>query len=93
MSDDLTKLRQEFAEFKHATTREFDKQEKRIKELEKDLEEKNSKLIQYVNNLMKKADTLITNKWTALRRTQVIDRQKLNQLENEIGYLSRNNKK
>ncbi len=92
MSDDVKALRDEFEKFKKIATKEIEAQAKAIRKLQdenKELREADKKLTTYVNNLMKKADNLIQSKFAALRRTQVIDRQKLNDLDSEVAQLSR----
>ncbi|BBA65370.1 predicted ORF [Xanthomonas phage XacN1] len=92
MSDDVKALRDEFEKFKKMATKEIEAQAKAIRKLQdenKELREADKKLTTYVNNLMKKADNLIQTKFAALRRTQVIDRQKLNDLDSEVAQLSR----
>ncbi len=92
MSDDVKALRDEFEKFKKMATKEIEAQAKAIRKLQdenKELREADKKLTTYVNNLMKKADNLIQSKFAALRRTQVIDRQKLNDLDSEVAQLSR----
>lgn len=92
MSDDVNALREEFERFKKMATKEIEAQAKAIRKLQddnKELREADKKLTTYVNNLMKKADNLIQSKFAALRRTQVIDRQKLNDLDSEVAELSR----
>lgn len=92
MSDDVKALREEFEKFKKMATKEIEAQAKAIRKLQdenKELREADKKLTTYVNNLMKKADNLIQSKFAALRRTQVIDRQKLNDLDSEVAHLSR----
>lgn len=95
MSDDVTALRKEFEKFKNQATKEIEAQAKAVRELQnkvKSLEGEHGKLVTYVNNLMKKAENLILSKFAQLRRTQVIDRQKLNDLDSEVGRISRQNK-
>lgn len=92
MNDDVKALRDEFEKFKKMATKEIEAQAKAIRKLQdenKELREADKKLTAYVNNLMKKADNLIQSKFAALRRTQVIDRQKLNDLDSEVAQLSR----
>jgi predicted transcriptional regulator len=92
VSDDVKALREEFERFKKMATKEIEAQAKAIRKLQddnKELREADKKLTTYVNNLMKKADNLIQSKFAALRRTQVIDRQKLNDLDSEVAELSR----
>lgn len=92
MSDDVKALRDEFEKFKKMATKEIEAQAKAIRKLQdenKELREADKKLTTYVNNLMKKADNLINTKFASLRRTQVIDRQKLNDLDSEVAQLSR----
>lgn len=92
MSDEVKALREEFEKFKKMATKEIEAQAKAIRKLQddnKELREADKKLTTYVNNLMKKADNLIQSKFAALRRTQVIDRQKLNDLDSEVAELSR----
>jgi predicted transcriptional regulator len=92
VSDDVKALRDEFEKFKKMATKEIEAQAKAIRKLQdenKELREADKKLTTYVNNLMKKADNLIQSKFAALRRTQVIDRQKLNDLDSEVAQLSR----
>jgi beta-N-acetylglucosaminidase len=92
VNDEVKALREEFEKFKKMATKEIEAQAKAIRELQnenKELREADKKLTVYVNNLLKKAETLIQNKFTALRRTQVIDRQKINDMSSEISQLSR----
>jgi predicted transcriptional regulator len=92
VSDDVKTLREEFERFKKMATKEIEAQAKAIRKLQddnKELREADKKLTTYVNNLMKKADNLIQSKFASLRRTQVIDRQKLNDLDSEVAELSR----
>lgn len=92
MSDEVKALREEFERFKKMATKEIEAQAKAIRKLQddnKELREADKKLTTYVNNLMKKADNLIKSRFAALRRTQVIDRQKLNDLDSEVAELSR----
>ncbi len=92
MSDDVKALREEFEKFKKMATKEIEAQAKAIRKLQdevKDLQGERKKLTAYVNTLMKKAETLIKNNYASLRRTQVIDRQKLNDLDSEVAQLSR----
>lgn len=91
MSDDTDKLRKDFEKFTKMATREIEAQAKAIRELQKeveDLKKEDKKLTTYVNNLMAKADKLIKSNYAALRRTQVIDRQKINDLDNEVSRIS-----
>lgn len=91
MTDDVQALRKEFETFRKNASKEIDEQSKTIKKLEgkvKELEKEQGKLVIYVNNLMKKADTLIKNNYASLRRTIVIGNQKVTQLENEISQIS-----
>lgn len=91
MSDDVEQLSKDFEKFRKMATREIEAQAKAIRELQKeveDLKKEDSKLIKYVNNLMAKADKLIKSNYASLRRTQVIDRQKMNDLDNEVSQIS-----
>lgn len=95
MSDNVSALREEFEKFKRMATKEIEAQAKAIRKLQdevKELREADKKLTTYVNNLMKKAENLISTRFASLRRTQVIDRQKLNDLDSEIGRISRQKK-
>lgn len=90
MSQELQGLRTEFDRYRKDTTKHIDEQAKAIKKLEakvKDLEKEQSKLVVYVNNLMKKADTLIKNNYAALRRTQVIANQRITTLQDEVASI------
>lgn len=95
MSDELEALRKDFEKFKKMATTEIEAQAKAIRKLQnevKELEKADTKLTTYVNTLMKKADTLIKTKFAALRRTQVIDRQKLNDMDADIDRILRQKK-
>lgn len=95
MSDDVKALRDEFEKFKKMATKEIEAQAKAIRKLQdevKELRAEDKKLTTYVNTLMKKAENLINSRFASLRRTQVIDRQKLNDLDSEIGRISRQKK-
>ncbi len=95
MTDEYKALREDFEKFKKMTTKEIEAQAKAIRKLQdevKALEKADTKLTAYVNNLMKKAENLINSRFAALRRTQVIDRQKLTDLDLEVAKLSRNKK-
>lgn len=88
----LLELQREFSAFKKSTTKELDLQSKKIHKLENDIKSiksENSKFVVYVNNLMKKADNLITTRFNALRRTQVIDRQHATQLKQDVDRILR----
>lgn len=90
MSQELQGLRTEFDRYRKDTNKHIDEQAKAIKKLEakvKDLEKEQSKLVVYVNNLMKKADTLIKNNYAALRRTQVIANQRITTLQDEVASI------
>lgn len=91
MSDDAA-LRKEFDEFRKRVIKEFDEKERLIRKLRKEVDElqkEQKSLLVYVNRLMAKADALIKSKFDALRRTQIIDRQKISSLDSELGRLSR----
>ncbi len=93
MSDDkaLDALRKDFDAFKRDAKREIEAQAKAIRKLEakvKDIEGEQSRLLIYVNNLMRKADNLIKSKFDALRRTQVHATQKMNNLDSEVSQLA-----
>lgn len=92
ITDLLAELRKEFETFKKNSQKESDAQRKSIQKLEKevkDLTKEQNKLLIYVNNLMKKADTVIKNNFMKLRRSQVIDRQTINRLDTEVSELTR----
>lgn len=91
MSDDVEQLSKDFEKFRKMATREIEAQAKAIRELQKEVEtlkKEDKKLTTYINNLMAKAEKLIKSNYAALRRTQVIDRQKMNDLDNEVSQIS-----
>lgn len=95
MSNDDTALRKEFEAFKKMATREIEAQAKAIRKLQSEidgLKKEDIKLRTHVERLLKKAEGLINTKVAALRRTQVIDRQRFNDLDSEVSNLSRNKK-
>lgn len=95
MSNDDTALRKEFEAFKKMATREIEAQAKAIRKLQTEidgLKKEDVKLRTHVERLLKKAESLINTKVAALRRTQVIDRQRFNDLDSEVSNLSRNKK-
>lgn len=95
MSDELDALRKDFEKFKKMATKEIEAQAKAIRKLQdevKELEKADSKLTVYVNTLMKKADVLIKKNFAALRRTQVIDKQKMTDMEADIDRILRQKK-
>lgn len=92
MSDDDVSLRKEFNDFRKRVIKEIDEKDRLIRNLRKEVDElqkEQKRLLVYVNRLMAKADALIKSKFDALRRTQIIDRQKISSLDSEIGRLSR----
>lgn len=85
MSDEITKLRQDFMEFYDAVDKKFRAQSGKIKELEQEIEssEKNSK--KYIDALLLKMDRLVSE----LRRKQTIDRQRLNDIDRTVDFIKR----
>lgn len=85
MSNEIEELRKEFQAYKKITDKKLSDQAKEISKLEKAIEAKKTDIIKYVNNLMRKADNLMTG----LRKTQVIDRQRLNDIDRDVDFLRR----
>ncbi len=85
MSNEIEELRKEFQAYKKITDKKLSDQAKEISKLEKAIEAKKTDIIKYMNNLMRKADNLMTG----LRRTQVIDRQRLNDIDRDVDFLRR----
>ena len=85
MSDEITKLCQDFMEFYDAVDKKFRAQSGKIKELEQEIEssEKNSK--KYIDALLLKMDRLVSE----LRRKQTIDRQRLNDIDRTVDFIKR----
>lgn len=91
MSEQLQAMQKQVDRLRSDFAKELDAQAKTIKKLEakiKDLEKEQSKLVVYVNNLMRKADNLIKSNYQALRRTQVIDRQRMTSIESDVNRIS-----
>ena len=91
MSEQLQALQKQVDRLRADFAKEIDAQAKTIKKLEakvKDLEKEQSKLVVYVNNLMRKADNLIKSNYQSLRRTQVIDRQRMTTIESDVSRIS-----
>lgn len=96
MSNEVEALRKEFERFKKMATREIEAQAKAIRKLQeevKDVAAERDKLTKYVNNLMQKADNVIKKNYASLRRTQVIDRQKMGDMEADLDRILRSNNK
>lgn len=95
MTDDVKALRDDFEKFVKKATREIEAQAKAIRKLQKEVEDlqgERKKLTTYINNLMKKAETMIKQNYASLRRTQVIDRQKLTEIEADVDRILRQKK-
>jgi len=89
LMQDLVK---DYTAFKKSMRKELDAQltlNRKLEKQVKELEEEQDKLLKYVNNLMRKADGVIKKNYAELRRSQVIDRQRMNTLDNEVSNLSR----
>lgn len=95
MSNDDTALRKEFEAFKKMATREIEAQAKAIRKLREEVEslkKEDVKLRTHVERLLKKVENLVNTRFAALRRTQVIDRQKLTDMDSELASISRSKK-